>query len=721
MARYPKTQHFLAAGMLACFALVACSQLVLQPKGLLVGPQSGGRNDLTEFFLACRSFPREVLNREGAVPLWNPYLLEGSPWLGNPQSGLFYPPNWAYLLFEGPWLAGWMLVLHLWWGGFGVYFLTRRLGCGWSAGLVGGCAYLTAPYLLAQTGEGHYNQICLIAWIPWAFLVFERLRSGNENAWPRLSLVLACCFFCGHAQEFYYLVLFLSVLVLLEICVPERPLPGMRRKLIACWLGLGMLTVGLVAADLLPQFLCSKQAVRSGGLSLEQAGVISLDARSFRQLWEPFAFGGPENYRGPGSFFWETFFHFGWAALALAVWGILSDLRNRGVWRYVLVGVIGGVIAFGNSTPIYGWLFHAVPGFALFRSPGRGLFFTSFTVAVLAAMGTRHLLENRRRMLAGIGIVAILAVMGGETFHIASRVLAVVPEESLRREGPLSEFLSRHADGQRVLVHQDLLTDREAWSQRIRKVHGYDPVPLTRTAILFDALVPEQSPEGEIVGLIPADPRRFRPNVVELLGVKYAVIPGTATPAIPGWKTVQIGQIPPDVTLAGEEAVRLPYQILEKNAVFPRAYVLGKTRVLNGDSKWSAQLATVQPREEVLVDRDVLPAGKRQPFREAAIREYSPNRVVIEAELTQPGYLVLTDTFVAGWSATVDGNRTPIVPANVAFRGIPLLKGTHRVELTYSPPGFKIGAGISVVSLLIACALIARGLFKTDEPPNESV
>jgi uncharacterized membrane protein YfhO len=107
--------------------------------------------------------------------------------------------------------------------------------------------------------------------------------------------------------------------------------------------------------------------------------------------------------------------------------------------------------------------------------------------------------------------------------------------------------------------------------------------------------------------------------------------------------------------------------------------------------------------------------GDRQMFREAVIREYAPNRVLIEADLQHPGYLVLTDVFAPGWTAKVDGNREMIVPGNVAFRAIPLPPGSHRVELNYSPPGFKIGLGISLLCVCVALGLIARGIWKTED------
>src|SRR6185503_3596630 len=40
--------------------------------------------------------------RELTLPLWNPYILSGVPFLASPQSSLFYPPNWLYYVLSLP-------------------------------------------------------------------------------------------------------------------------------------------------------------------------------------------------------------------------------------------------------------------------------------------------------------------------------------------------------------------------------------------------------------------------------------------------------------------------------------------------------------------------------------------------------------------------------------------------------------------------------------------
>ncbi len=82
------------------------------------------------------------------------------------------------------------------------------------------------------------------------------------------------------------------------------------------------------------------------------------------------------------------------------------------------------------------------------------------------------------------------------------------------------------------------------------------------------------------------------------------------------------------------------------------------------------------------------------------ITEYRDNQVKLRVETESPGLLVLSDTYYPGWQAYVDGDKTPIYPTDVALRSIYLEPGEHEVKFVYSPGSFKVGALVSMLSLL---------------------
>jgi uncharacterized membrane protein YfhO len=79
-----------------------------------------------------------------------------------------------------------------------------------------------------------------------------------------------------------------------------------------------------------------------------------------------------------------------------------------------------------------------------------------------------------------------------------------------------------------------------------------------------------------------------------------------------------------------------------------------------------------------------------------------PDRVRVEATLSEPGYLVLLDSFDPGWQVTVDGRAAPLLRANVAFRAVALAAGTHAVEFLYRPASLERGIALSLLTLAAA-------------------
>ena len=83
------------------------------------------------------------------------------------------------------------------------------------------------------------------------------------------------------------------------------------------------------------------------------------------------------------------------------------------------------------------------------------------------------------------------------------------------------------------------------------------------------------------------------------------------------------------------------------------------------------------------------------------IVDYKLNQVIINAELSRPGWLVVSDTHYPGWEATVNGSPTPISQANGCVRAVPLDAGPSEVVLRYQPRPLTIGALISVISVAL--------------------
>ena len=69
--------------------------------------------------------------------------------------------------------------------------------------------------------------------------------------------------------------------------------------------------------------------------------------------------------------------------------------------------------------------------------------------------------------------------------------------------------------------------------------------------------------------------------------------------------------------------------------------------------------------------------------------------------MSAPGFVVLVDTWDPGWQATVDGQETEVLRANLAFRAVAVPAGDHRIEMRYRPRSVLVGAGLSVGAVVL--------------------
>src|ERR1700733_4941209 len=77
----------------------------------------------------------------GEIPLWDPYNNCGTPFLAQWNTMPLYPPALIYLLLPLGWSLSFFCLLHLWFGGFGMYFLARKWTGNDFAGAFGGTAF----------------------------------------------------------------------------------------------------------------------------------------------------------------------------------------------------------------------------------------------------------------------------------------------------------------------------------------------------------------------------------------------------------------------------------------------------------------------------------------------------------------------------------------------------------------------------------------------------
>jgi hypothetical protein len=137
----------------------------------------------------------------------------------------------------------------------------------------------------------------------------------------------------------------------------------------------------------------------------------------------------------------------------------------------------------------------------------------------------------------------------------------------------------------------------------------------------------------------------------------------------------------------------------------------GATRFANTDKDAMEMLSDplIDLNRELIVSvpmaRKVMHGEVRGTVRPVSLRA---NRVILDTETDNDGYLYSADTYYPGWRASIDGARTDIYRADLAFRAVFVPKGAHRVVFTYVPLSFYGGLVITLFGIGLCAYLIRR-------------
>jgi len=357
----------------------------------------------------------------GRLPLWNPYLFMGAPFLANSQVGVFYPFNWLlWLSLPGHQSIHLTVVLHLCLAALNAYLWGRaslrlgRIGAG-TVGLI----FALGGHLGAQVE--HVNQLQGLAWLPLMLMLYDKSvsrRVGEPAEWrvgrvalAGLAVVIGLVLLAGHTQTAFISLVGLAIYALGPVFLDGlsrrewRPLTR-RATLLVIASGLG---IALAAVQLLPTWELSRLSVRAGGLPFNERISFSLSPLYLaRALLPGFAQPVP-----PGHI--EHVTYVGIAGLIFAVLAI-SNLKSRTSKSPIfLLTLVGLFFSLGLYNPIYLLLARYVPGFAHFRAPARWLALYTLGMAALAGWGADVLWHRRERVTpraVSIFAVALIALAG---------------------------------------------------------------------------------------------------------------------------------------------------------------------------------------------------------------------------------------------------------------------------------------------------------------------
>ena len=92
--------------------------------------------------------------------------------------------------------------------------------------------------------------------------------------------------------------------------------------------------------------------------------------------------------------------------------------------------------------------------------------------------------------------------------------------------------------------------------------------------------------------------------------------------------------------------------------------------------------------------------------------EYSPKKTVYKASTDSPQLAVFSEIyFPVGWSAHINGKKTPILRANYILRALQVPQGESIIEFSFDPKYHRNGRMVSGISSILILLLIGAAIF----------
>lgn len=686
--------------------------------------------DFTQQFYIFRDIAYRQL-ASGQLPLWANCFFGGYPFHADPQSQLFYLPVWVSfgllrLMGYGhfPLMALTLEVLaHYLLVGVFVYMWLRdeveaeSAWAGWAA-LVGALLFTFGGYLTGypplQTGI-----LETVTWLPLALWALGRLARTGSRRWLAVaSGVLAVAFFAGHPQSFL-----LGVYVTGAYFVFQARMAGWGWGWLVGY-GAGVYgLVGLIAGiQILPQAQFLLLSTRAGLGYDALAGGFTPDAvmqvfvTELVSRWQPL--------------------YLTLLGLTLAVLAV-GYVRRGVVWFWLAVGLAGLVLSFGGNGAGYPLAYWLLPGFSLFRGQERAALWWALAGAALAAQGVVWLLNTpadderlvvARNWLRNVSPLAVVLLIGsifaaqsglGDWGHLP-------PRFGLLLVGVALSVIALGVAKWRVAVLLAVvvveLVGANARTNQTAPFETYGYTPLldwmqvdSATGRWFrvqdDARMQGHWACGyglaEWGGISPirlASWQAFEQSAPEmvrwqLLGIDYVI----------SWReelyTREGVFVPSEVVYAGgAPGGEARVHFLGPNA--RRVWRVDEVVQVDADEVFAALGAARFDGYATAVVTQPLPFGVGRAGSVQVVAE-RPGRLVLDVALESPGLVVVSEAYYPGWRVDVSG--AVVLPVDGYLIGLALPAGRYTAMVEYAPPVLGIGAGVSVVGLLL---LAGVGLWK---------
>jgi hypothetical protein len=372
-------------------------------------PAFGTNPELTDPAYVFEPFLQYTRGQLPHVPLWDPYIMAGRPYLANAQSAVFSAFSLPAYVLPFWWSLSVIACLKLFVAAMGTFLLARALGLRLAGALLAGVVFAFSLWFVVWLP---WPLTAVWALVPWLLLATDRLvrRPGPLPA-AALAALVAAQFLCGHPESSVHALLATGAFLVLRLVQARRGEGAAARarggRAVAFFAGAIVCGTAIAAAAIVP---FAEALTHSGDVALRNAAESTYTPRKFILALFLYDYWGRPTQTPIESFEIQRAFYVGALPLMLAATALI---RRRDLGRVAIAGfaLFVGLVVLGVP-PVFD-AFTALPGIHTLHN-WRMTVLLVLCIALLAGWGLDDLLARRltkRQTWWALGAAAALLMV----------------------------------------------------------------------------------------------------------------------------------------------------------------------------------------------------------------------------------------------------------------------------------------------------------------------
>lgn len=678
----------------------------------LVFLQNGMKWDFVDAFLPARYFFSEsILNNQ--FPLWNPYLLYGTPIYADLGS-VFNPEFWIVGNMFGYTniTLQFMYLVYIFIAGISFQYFLKQFKTEQNIAIGLSIAYMLSGFSIGNAQ--HLSFVFGYAIIPFVLASYiQFVRQVNWFGLIRLALALIFMIYASY-PGLTIILLYLLLTIFIYFLIINWSTKACLKRIFLYHLYLGVIVV--LASSVL--FVAYYQAVpflsRYSGLSVDQALKHSFTFQSFLSFLFPMSTGNANKFFETDTSMSNGYF--GAISLVLFLFSLTKKVKFNETYLFLFFGVLSLGASLGNQFFVRELLYDYAPLMDLFKYPS---IFRAFTIfCFLAFVGTNYsatsLVKTKRNSLVIISfvtVVLILIVIWWANLSI-DKFVFFTSDKSFSEE-ILNSTLYDNIILQgifQILLMLGFIT--VLW--KIRKTHLLSFAVMC--LFILDGIVATQlnthytvisdSNPVEFRKYLRSSPKGFPIPELNPIGVNSDKNAGNEFT----WMNNNV--FPKKVTYDGLVSFKLDgYTYLADH--YPELLESIKEEAivyLSDDVKRNAKVEDYKSNTIFLsesdyriIEEEKLLLNERDNFK---ISNFSPNEIGIDVNVKYAQLLVYQQNYYAGWKVFVDGVEQKLLKSNFAHMAVLVPSGKHTIRFEFINPIIKFTFGFVAILLLVLIVVL---------------